>query len=386
MRHLAAKADIDLITDPVRAITPGGITYKTDPAVFLKADAESVKSIILYADSIRLRSYMFDLFQMGRYDDVRGRMPLQAILKAIKIAETWSEAAMRTYGIDPQSVLPQAIAHDFFEHWTEGEVDIDAIEEFRKRHWSELRPIDRAWFGAASDFAAREDWSELAPAIDAGLLTITGWSDTQPGIFEGEENYVDRASQIIYSLVTEGRQPLAFDQGAEMTLRLEQYGKKKDLELTKRLLAMMPTFSRASMLELIDIRRELDAPLARFRSAMIEIASDLPEPADRAYEQEVTDAYRRVIAPSLSEIDELTRENRYLNQLSDAAVDVRTWVPSAVGLGIGITAFTRIAQLSTAAAGLASIPLSALRAKSKKEGEIKQNRFFFLWRIKNLST
>ena len=293
---------------------------------------------------------------------------------------------MRTYGIDPQSVLPQAIAHDFFEHWTEGEVDIDAIEEFRKRHWSELRPIDRAWFGAASDFAAREDWSELAPAIDAGLLTITGWSDTQPGIFEGEEDYVDRASQIIYSLVTEGRQPLAFDQGAEMTLRLEQYGKKKDLELTKRLLAMMPTFSRASMLELIDIRRELDAPLARFRSAMIEIASDLPEPADRAYEQEVTDAYRRVIAPSLSEIDELTRENRYLNQLSDAAVDVRTWVPSAVGLGIGITAFTRIAQLSTAAAGLASIPLSALRAKSKKEGEIKQNRFFFLWRIKNLST
>ena len=49
MRHLTAKADIDLITDPVRAITPGGITYKTDPAVFLKADTESVKSIILYA-------------------------------------------------------------------------------------------------------------------------------------------------------------------------------------------------------------------------------------------------------------------------------------------------------------------------------------------------
>ena len=311
-------------------------------------------------------------------------MPIPGRIAAIRIARDWDEAALRRYDIDPAAILPRDIARDFLERWYRKEVDLTGLDEFVNQNWEKIRPVGLAWFGAAREFASHEDWSEIAPAIDAGLLTIMGWSDDQPELSESERGYFTRAANGIHSLISEGRQLLAFDQGAEKSLMLESKGERKDLELTKQVLGAIPTFSRAALSEIIDIRRELDSPLVRFRAAMIEIAGDLPSPTDRSYEPEVRDAYRRLIAPELSEIDELTRQNTYLKQLCDAAVDVRTWVPSAVGLGIGIAAFGGVSAISTAAAGLASIPLSALRAKSKKE-EVKQNRFFFLWRVRQLS-
>jgi hypothetical protein len=362
-----------------------GTTLNVDPSIFLRTDVESVKSVILYADSIRVRSYLFDLFQMTRSMAARGYMPLHASVIAIQMARDCTPAVMRAYGIDPKRVLPREVAGEFLEDWLKRNKDVDMLGDFSEQHWDELSPIGIRWFSSNQKFADGENWSDLTTAIDSGLVTIGGWTDTPLGFFEEEKEYFARASETIFSLVTEGQQPLAFDRGAEKMLRLDYQGQGRDLQLTRRVLDKMPTFSHATVSELIDIRSELKAPLTRFRSAMIEIACDLPDPSDKTYEQEFTDAYRRVIAPNLSEIDELTRENTYLRQLSDAAVDVRTWVPSAVGLGIGIAAFTGIAELSTAMAGLASIPLSALRAKSKQEGEIKRNRFFFLWHIGNLS-
>jgi hypothetical protein len=91
--------------------------------------------------------------------------------------------------------------------------------------------------------------------------------------------------------------------------------------------------------------------------------------------------WREEIQPALDEIDELTEENRYLRQLSDRAADPKVMLPAAATFTLAIGGLAGVAQVVAAAAGLATIPLEALRAKHHEEQNLRRKRFYFLWNL-----
>lgn len=238
------------------------------------------------------------------------------------------------------------------------------------------------YFKAAHNFANAAEPRGLDAAVKSGLLTVAGWTDDQPASYEGEQEYVNRAGDFILDLVGRNAGTLALDVGALTTLQLEgERVSSRDEILSRALLESLPTFSNASLDELLDVRSSLAAPLTRFRSAVTGIAAGLPPVDDLNFISAVQTVYRTRVAPALAEIDELSREDSYLLHLRDAAVDVKAWVPAAGSFAVGVAAFSGVLTLLTAAAGVASLPLTAAAKTLVASRTRAKSEFFFLWSV-----
>jgi hypothetical protein len=82
----------------------------------------------------------------------------------------------------------------------------------------------------------------------------------------------------------------------------------------------VPTFPQASVAEILDIRGELSAPLARFRAAVGRFATGVASGAhDADFAAEVADFYLEEVEPALQEIREAVESNAYPKRLIGAA-------------------------------------------------------------------
>ena len=109
--------------------------------------------------------------------------------------------------------------------------------------------------------------------------------------------------------------------------------------MTDNFIQRLPCFDSAPVDELIDIKSELSSPLARFRSKMLTYSSEIQSlPWDNDFESECNLLYDKEVVPALLEIEEATKENTFLKNLSGKLLtDEGAW-KSMAGMVVAVAA------------------------------------------------
>lgn len=125
--------------------------------------------------------------------------------------------------------------------------------------------------------------------------------------------------------------------------------------VSDNLLQRLPSFDVASVDEIMDIRKELNYALVRFRSKVIAYSENIQSlPWDDDFEFECSTLYNREIAPAVLEIDELTKENSFMKNLFGKMAADGEFLKLTGGLIIGVAAagvipsFTQAVSADTA--------------------------------------
>ncbi|MCX4341657.1 MAG: hypothetical protein OSJ72_18755 [Lachnospiraceae bacterium] len=101
----------------------------------------------------------------------------------------------------------------------------------------------------------------------------------------------------------------------------------------------LPSFSEATMDEVIDIKKELSKPLIRFRSKMLEYSAAIQNmPWDTDFESECEILYNKEVVPALLEIEENTKDGSFIKNLGKKFLtDEGVW-KSTGGLVVSVAA------------------------------------------------
>lgn len=162
----------------------------------------------------------------------------------------------------------------------------------------------------------------------------------------------------------------------------------REVGLATDLLARLPLFPEATVREVLDIRRELEPHLKRFRGAMVKFSEAIKTAAwDKDFASDADRVFRREVEPAVQNIEEEMRANRFAPELARKFVDKSLVVTggSALALTLSNLSLPAIASLAVGGAvGGATAAYDAYKEWSKKDRELRQNSLFFYYKSKRL--
>lgn len=154
------------------------------------------------------------------------------------------------------------------------------------------------------------------------------------------------------------------------------------------LLGRLPNFRMASLDDVLGIRESLADALPRFRGGVAELAatfdSDMGAPATF---DEIAEAWRAEVAPALNEIEELTKDSRFLRSLLLSSLNSGSTLAGG-GMGV-VTALTSdmdglAATLSTLAGAGIGATSDAIKEAITAKRDLKRHKFYFLHQVDQL--
>lgn len=158
--------------------------------------------------------------------------------------------------------------------------------------------------------------------------------------------------------------------------------------LAGHLVGTLEAFPGAAMDEVIDVRRELEEPLVRFRSAVTSMTRDLAvTPLDAAFPRHADDLYRERVAPALLALEENTREARLREQLVRQVTEGAGLTGVKAAFGMAFAAYALLPDIGIAAAAGAmpaagaalDIATAVRRRRHDLAGERRTNKSLFLF-------
>lgn len=233
---------------------------------------------------------------------------------------------------------------------------------------------------------------ELESALSSGLIEL---QPIDPGSTHVVEDYFDVIADAIksdhsYPLLdssTGNLVSLAIKEG-KLEIPDISIARAKGVGLSADLLSRLPLFDIASVDEVVSIRRELESPLIRFRSAMLEFSDEIRSAAwEKAFPLECEMIFMKRVAPSILEIEEAVRSNKRLRVFTETFIQEKGLLAiSSLGLVLAsannLTA-TVSQFLPPAAAGTVILGKSEL-THQKRRGEIEQNQLYFYYKAGEL--
>lgn len=171
----------------------------------------------------------------------------------------------------------------------------------------------------------------------------------------------------------------------------------KHAKISSDLLISLPSFEFATIDEILDIRKELEKPLVRFRRKMLSYNDEIQAmPWDEDFRNECFNLYHKDIAPAVLEIDELTRETSFIKNLSYNFLSDSLALKNIGGLVISIAAagvissFGKIAPNEAMIAGGGAFVISEITKAYKKsrdtQGQIAKKDMYFYYKASNMLT
>ena len=365
-----------LITNSVRVFSPG-TTMARSAKPFISAEIAAVKANLLYAEQLQVNSYLMDILAMGRHDLTRSRMPLRAFMMVCSFLRNSPDETLQEYGVTKSPEIVKLLEEDERIRDTSSAQDMIAFFSANGDKFNEGFNLFRQTARFGSEIA--EGLKAFDTVKQSGIVTLQGWSDEPPGFDEPEQDYVNRSGWHLEDLIASGERTVALDAGAAGDLlRGKLHGRPAEIQIASQVLNQLPGFSRATLDEIVDIRHELKNPIRRFRHEMAELSDSVE---GELTTPELERLWDRKIQPSLDEIEELTEENKYLRRLADAATDPKTLMTTGGLLTLGFAGLTGIAQVVSAAAGLAALPFDAAKKARLGKKDITKKRFYFVWRM-----
>lgn len=231
---------------------------------------------------------------------------------------------------------------------------------------------------------------DLIAALNTGLIEVHAFQnagDTDAMVKE----YVDLLGQAVSDHAT---LPL-FDEHSGTLIRgaineemisVSDAGvaRGKHGALAASLLERLPLFDNATVDEILSIRRELEKPLIRFRSAMLQYSEKIKSAAwDTDFPYEADAVFTRDVAPAILNIQEAVVSNNLLAgmaRVGDKSLDIAG--KSALGMVIAHANFVPHAVAQTLGYGAAGVGIAydVVKAWRKERKTAEDNQMFFYYR------
>ena len=169
---------------------------------------------------------------------------------------------------------------------------------------------------------------ELLDAQAAGLLELYSANDV-PGLSADNvtdavvHDFLSRINAAVsgmksYALLDADAGSLIRAQIAEnkLTVPDAMMARSRHIALAGDILSRLPHFEAATLPEIMDIRRELENPLIRFRKAMLDYSDRIAcAPWEEAFNAETDRIFIREIEPAVLELEEAVKSKPYLQAL-----------------------------------------------------------------------
>lgn len=181
-----------------------------------------------------------------------------------------------------------------------------------------------------------------------------------------------------------------------ITLNKSSEFEAKHAKLAGNLLIALPSFEFATTDEILDIRKELERPLVRFRSKLLAYDAEIQSmPWDEEFQFECIKLYQQEVAPAVLEIDELTKESSFIKNLGysfltdKSALEKTGKIFITVAMAGIISAFTDVlsrGQTLAAAGGAYTISkvATAYKEYEKNQHDIMKKDMYFYYRAGKL--
>jgi len=235
------------------------------------------------------------------------------------------------------------------------------------------------FLSAWNDFKINLGVNKYDPAIKSGLLEIYSLSKT-----EIPDNTFPLLDENITKLFKHNKEE------RKIQITETELEKLTQISFAFDIFKRLPNFNKATISEILDIRESLEKPLIRFRSAMIDISENIRyEPWNENFKNDVEKQFRKIIEPSILEIEEECKTNKYLLELVNTFTENPLEMPIVGEItGAFISKLSSILNISAQAIGLAVgtgvVAYKAFKKWKEKTKNIEANQMFFYYRAGKL--
>ena len=359
----------------------------------INKELQYIKSVLLYADRIILISpmaYMYTQLYTGEaaFDEKR-------ILKLLKfILPICEEQEPETYrdGMNIMGQLSKLL--DSKQYKT---IPLAQRIGFRNELKRFMQEIDGTFLAIMGE----SQTMDLNRLIKSGKLILQKFEHSLAdvdGCVSEYFGYLMKSVKTSLPLFDEASNELMRTAVKSKIINLSESEKRKitNAGVSDNLLQRLPSFDVASVDEILDIRKELNHALVRFRSKVIAYSENIQAlPWDDDFEHECSTLYYQEIAPAVLEIDELTKENGFLKNLVGKVADDGKFLKSAGGLVIGVAAAgvipslaqaisTDTAMLAAGGAWATTKIAAAYKEYQEKKREIAKKDLYFYYKAGKL--
>lgn len=390
-----------------RPPSPVKVTVVTQPAtnaegqVSLTAETELVKSALMYADEVELLSLGASMMSMvGDFSD-GGAEAMVALFGSLDDETLATLMPTRTLPENWRDVLPFVLPLMSSPHAEQLGLDERQRHEFQEGLDASLAQVR----SVVEEMRDASGVRELQPALDAGVLKLTRVDPATDFVTSAMLSHVGAASDPTgllgawFDLLTErlsnSQNRLLFDRDVgnlAQAMMNEGWINRNEVTLRRAgqaavgsgLVARLPTFPDAPMDELLDLRKDLQAPLANYRAAVASMSKDLPVAFGGEFSAHIDDLWVSNVDPALAEIRSEVADHRLTREMAHhAAQDIRTYMAAGPALFVGLNSMGGLGELISATAGVA-LPSGAalvqgLSSRRTARDAVKRHDFFYLY-------
>lgn len=237
---------------------------------------------------------------------------------------------------------------------------------------------------------------EIVTALESGMLEFRFLETASAG--DDSEELITEYLDVIGQAVAEGvSYPLLDDLTGNLIRASIAEGKLevpdlavnrgKHAGLMSDLLGRLPLFDQASVQEVLDIRKELERPLVRFRAAVSKYSDTMGSAQwDKDFPLEAEKIFVTEVQPAVLEIEDAIKSNHYLFQLASRYANKHETLAIPV-LAVFMAQFSSLPEIVSLAMGTAAVAaqiVDVYREWKEKQREIEKNQLFFYYRAGRL--
>lgn len=323
---------------------------------------------LLYADKVKLSSFssalLKDFSRMYVYND---QEKIQFIKESLQYVVKDQEELMKInsrcdytlYLLGRKKLTPKQ------------KVEIKQLQKGLNIHWSNLK-------GVLEKLVVSSGMENLLPFVLEGVLELEEFAPKDNSLDSLMEDWLNKIDttlenpktyplfdKTINSLVGHAQkvvQSMGVNTSNHIRERTSHVGFVSDVY--KRL----PSFEEAGFDELLDIRKELQKPLNKFRAAMLDYSKDMDSvPWEEEFEYEAQKLYLENIVPAVDEVEEAFKGNKAISKIAYGALDKAPL--GALGFGI-----TSVGDLTELAKIMCTVPVAKGAIDGYKQWKEENNR------------
>lgn len=374
-----------IVVHPESAVERHGV-------VSLRREVQTIRAAILYADEIEVISPATEMLVGMKEFAATSDAPVLDLLRSLEpnLLEQLSgqDGDKLKNMLDILPTLQDPAFNELLKH-----SDSEEVESFRRSAadlQATMREPTEQIREAVMAMYENAGGPELAAATKSGVVKL------KPLLREdddgNEDVIVERYATAIKELLVEGSRHLLLDRATSQFANLlikEKSIVPSALTLPNALesivgtgvIARLPTFGETPSDELLDLRKDLMAPLGRYRRAVATLGSKMRVgPFDPDAEAEIEHLYLTEIEPALTEIREQLAEHglvrEFANTIGASLKEVILGASTVSGLIVAVHTAADLAAVATA--GVAAVPTVAggaamlAQAKQAKRAALRE--------------
>ena len=300
-------------------------------------ELQYVKSALLYADSVTLISPMAYFFTeyIANFHTMNLRQTFDFVDKLVKLVDMSTQYNMEEYTLLLGQLRPILTNKGKYHAIPmKGRVELQGL----------LRGICEKVDQGLINLMGVPQSKELRKLQESGRLRVSEFNRVPidaEGIISDYFRMMTSAVENSYPLFDEQSNNLMGAAVKSNIIKLSDVDKRKITHagFSDNIVQRLPSFDQAPVDEILDIRKELNPSISRFRSKMISYSDTLQTmPWDKDFESECSMLYYQEVAPAITEIDELSRDNSFLKNLGGKLIMDKDFMTTAGQLAISVAA------------------------------------------------